>query len=211
MKQYALLFVTGDTCKSETKLKVKRILRSNNYIWWKKIRRMKWWVAQWCNLRELECHLHEGGWKYLILLSFPWPWAGRLEVSSDISSYLYIPTKQKGTEVSTRYFFLSLLRRCTTTLAHQFTLFSFPFFYILHSLFLILFPCPSSSLCSNLHSSFDCFFFYFHLYCLHLLFRSMDREGGSNGGSCYYSVLGIRRDASFSDIRTAYRKLAMVK
>ncbi|KAK7397132.1 hypothetical protein VNO78_18299 [Psophocarpus tetragonolobus] len=41
------------------------------------------------------------------------------------------------------------------------------------------------------------------------LCRSMDREGGSNGGSCYYSVLGIRRDASFSDIRTAYRKLAM--
>ncbi|KAK8501647.1 hypothetical protein V6N13_009645 [Hibiscus sabdariffa] len=37
----------------------------------------------------------------------------------------------------------------------------------------------------------------------------MDREGGSRGGSCYYSVLGIRRDASFSDIRTAYRKLAM--
>ncbi|XP_057439034.1 uncharacterized protein LOC130730910 [Lotus japonicus] len=38
----------------------------------------------------------------------------------------------------------------------------------------------------------------------------MDREGGSNGGgSCYYSVLGIRRDASSSDIRTAYRKLAM--
>ncbi|XP_043815032.1 dnaJ homolog subfamily C member 5 isoform X1 [Manihot esculenta] len=37
----------------------------------------------------------------------------------------------------------------------------------------------------------------------------MDREGGSNGGSCYYTVLGIRRDASFSDIRTAYRKLAM--
>ncbi|KAK8633574.1 hypothetical protein V6N13_014419 [Hibiscus sabdariffa] len=37
----------------------------------------------------------------------------------------------------------------------------------------------------------------------------MDREGGSCGGSCYYSVLGIRRDASFSDIRTAYRKLAM--
>ncbi|CAK7340579.1 unnamed protein product [Dovyalis caffra] len=37
----------------------------------------------------------------------------------------------------------------------------------------------------------------------------MDREGGSNGGSCYYTILGIRRDASFSDIRSAYRKLAM--
>ncbi|KAJ8752520.1 hypothetical protein K2173_004808 [Erythroxylum novogranatense] len=37
----------------------------------------------------------------------------------------------------------------------------------------------------------------------------MEREGGSNAGSCYYSVLGIRKDASFSDIRTAYRKLAM--
>lgn len=37
----------------------------------------------------------------------------------------------------------------------------------------------------------------------------MDREGGSAAGSCYYSVLGIRKDASFSDIRTAYRKLAM--
>ncbi|GKV31979.1 hypothetical protein SLEP1_g40624 [Rubroshorea leprosula] len=36
----------------------------------------------------------------------------------------------------------------------------------------------------------------------------MDREGGSAGASCYYSVLGIRKDASFSDIRTAYRKLA---
>ncbi|XVE63108.1 hypothetical protein DITRI_Ditri06bG0173200 [Diplodiscus trichospermus] len=37
----------------------------------------------------------------------------------------------------------------------------------------------------------------------------MDREVGSHGGSCYYSVLGIRKDASFSDIRTAYRKLAL--
>ncbi|GMN43988.1 hypothetical protein TIFTF001_013190 [Ficus carica] len=37
----------------------------------------------------------------------------------------------------------------------------------------------------------------------------MDREGGSKGGSCYYAVLGIRKDASFSDVRTAYRKLAL--
>lgn len=38
----------------------------------------------------------------------------------------------------------------------------------------------------------------------------MDREGGSSVGSyCYYSVLGIRKDASFSDIRSAYRKLAL--
>ncbi|XP_030957034.1 dnaJ homolog subfamily B member 6 isoform X2 [Quercus lobata] len=40
----------------------------------------------------------------------------------------------------------------------------------------------------------------------------MDREGGgSNGGSSfsYYSVLGIRKDASFSDVRSAYRKLAL--
>ncbi|OMO96711.1 hypothetical protein CCACVL1_04814 [Corchorus capsularis] len=37
----------------------------------------------------------------------------------------------------------------------------------------------------------------------------MDREGGSRGGSCYYTVLGIRKDASFSDIRAAYRKLAL--
>ncbi|KAF3647093.1 putative MADS-box protein isoform X1 [Capsicum annuum] len=36
----------------------------------------------------------------------------------------------------------------------------------------------------------------------------MDREGGSSG-SCYYSVLGIRKDASCSDIRSAYRKLAL--
>ncbi|GFP79124.1 Dnaj homolog subfamily b member 6 [Phtheirospermum japonicum] len=39
----------------------------------------------------------------------------------------------------------------------------------------------------------------------------MDREGGSGGSGscCYYSVLGIRKDASFSDIRSAYRKLAL--
>ncbi|KAE8678121.1 NAC domain-containing protein 2-like [Hibiscus syriacus] len=37
----------------------------------------------------------------------------------------------------------------------------------------------------------------------------MDREGGSHGGSCYYSVLGIRKGASFSDVCTSYRKLAM--
>lgn len=39
----------------------------------------------------------------------------------------------------------------------------------------------------------------------------MDGGGGSNGGSLsYYAILGIRKDASFSDIRSAYRKLAMV-
>ncbi|KAL6545087.1 hypothetical protein OROHE_009994 [Orobanche hederae] len=38
----------------------------------------------------------------------------------------------------------------------------------------------------------------------------MDREGGSDDMSyCYYSVLGIRKDASSSDIRSAYRKLAL--
>ncbi|KAK9735674.1 hypothetical protein RND81_04G218900 [Saponaria officinalis] len=41
-----------------------------------------------------------------------------------------------------------------------------------------------------------------------------EREGvGSNGGgassSNYYAVLGIRKDASFSDVRSAYRKLAL--
>ncbi|CAA0815610.1 Chaperone DnaJ-domain superfamily protein [Striga hermonthica] len=34
----------------------------------------------------------------------------------------------------------------------------------------------------------------------------MDRDVGP---FCYYSVLGIRKDASFSDIRSAYRKLAL--
>ncbi|CAO2836629.1 unnamed protein product [Amaranthus hypochondriacus] len=40
----------------------------------------------------------------------------------------------------------------------------------------------------------------------------MERAGGSNGssnGSCYYSVLGVRKDASSADIRAAYRKLAL--
>uniref|UniRef100_A0A2N9IX52 J domain-containing protein n=1 Tax=Fagus sylvatica TaxID=28930 RepID=A0A2N9IX52_FAGSY len=36
----------------------------------------------------------------------------------------------------------------------------------------------------------------------------MDREGGYNSNG-FYSVLGIRKEASFSDIRTAYRKLAL--
>ncbi|XP_009122987.1 dnaJ homolog subfamily B member 8 isoform X2 [Brassica rapa] len=33
--------------------------------------------------------------------------------------------------------------------------------------------------------------------------------GGSNVRSSYYNVLGIRKDASVSDVRAAYRKLAM--
>lgn len=37
----------------------------------------------------------------------------------------------------------------------------------------------------------------------------MDQNGGSNDGACYYSVLGVRRDASSSEIRSAYRKLAL--
>ncbi|KAF8394626.1 hypothetical protein HHK36_020840 [Tetracentron sinense] len=36
----------------------------------------------------------------------------------------------------------------------------------------------------------------------------MDWEGGSND-SCYYSLLGIRKDASTSEICGAYRKLAL--
>jgi hypothetical protein len=36
--------------------------------------------------------------------------------------------------------------------------------------------------------------------------------GGSGGAStcCYYALLGIRKNASATDIRTAYRRLAMV-
>ncbi|GMG99763.1 hypothetical protein Nepgr_001603 [Nepenthes gracilis] len=34
-------------------------------------------------------------------------------------------------------------------------------------------------------------------------------RGGSNGSCCYYSILGVRKDASSSDIRSAYRKLAL--
>ncbi|XP_076938195.1 uncharacterized protein LOC143606252 [Bidens hawaiensis] len=34
-------------------------------------------------------------------------------------------------------------------------------------------------------------------------------EGKSMDGSCYYSVLGVRTDASFAQIRAAYRKLAL--
>ncbi|GAB2218675.1 hypothetical protein Droror1_Dr00001902 [Drosera rotundifolia] len=37
----------------------------------------------------------------------------------------------------------------------------------------------------------------------------MDRDGGGSTGGCYYVLLGIRRDASSSDIRSAYRKLAL--
>ncbi|XP_022965987.1 dnaJ homolog subfamily B member 8 [Cucurbita maxima] len=37
----------------------------------------------------------------------------------------------------------------------------------------------------------------------------MDRGGGSDGGSSYYAILGIRKDASLSEIRTAYRMLAL--
>ncbi|XP_028770930.1 dnaJ homolog subfamily B member 6 [Neltuma alba] len=37
----------------------------------------------------------------------------------------------------------------------------------------------------------------------------MDPEGGSHDGSSYYAILGIPRDASFSDVRTAYRNLAL--
>ncbi|XP_008784398.1 dnaJ homolog subfamily B member 3-like isoform X2 [Phoenix dactylifera] len=37
----------------------------------------------------------------------------------------------------------------------------------------------------------------------------MDADGAGSDGSCYYSLLGIRRNASSSDIRTAYRKQAL--
>jgi hypothetical protein len=40
-------------------------------------------------------------------------------------------------------------------------------------------------------------------------------SGNASGGAgasacCYYAMLGIRKNASASDIRTAYRRLAMV-
>ncbi|CAL9047228.1 unnamed protein product [Musa banksii] len=38
---------------------------------------------------------------------------------------------------------------------------------------------------------------------------SMDASGPGSDGSCYYSLLGIRRNASASDIRSAYRCLAL--
>ncbi|XP_078159924.1 uncharacterized protein LOC144555458 [Carex rostrata] len=37
----------------------------------------------------------------------------------------------------------------------------------------------------------------------------MDAGGAGSNGSCYYSLLGLRKNASSSDIRTAYRKLAL--
>lgn len=39
----------------------------------------------------------------------------------------------------------------------------------------------------------------------------MDASGPGSDGSCYYSLLGIRRNASASDIRSAYRCLALVR
>ncbi len=33
--------------------------------------------------------------------------------------------------------------------------------------------------------------------------------GGSGGASCYYRILGVRKDDASTDIRAAYRKLAM--
>nr|XP_019710261.1 uncharacterized protein LOC105057429 isoform X2 [Elaeis guineensis] len=37
----------------------------------------------------------------------------------------------------------------------------------------------------------------------------MDADGAGSDGSCYYSLLGIRRNASSSDVRAAYRKQAL--
>jgi len=42
---------------------------------------------------------------------------------------------------------------------------------------------------------------------------SGNASGGGGGGAsvcCYYALLGIRKNASATDIRTAYRRLAMV-
>lgn len=40
----------------------------------------------------------------------------------------------------------------------------------------------------------------------------MDAEGAGteSDNACFYSLLGIRQDASASEIRSAYRKLALV-
>jgi hypothetical protein len=35
-------------------------------------------------------------------------------------------------------------------------------------------------------------------------------SGGDASGCCYYALLGIRKNASATDIRAAYRRLALV-
>uniref|UniRef100_K4ANJ4 J domain-containing protein n=1 Tax=Setaria italica TaxID=4555 RepID=K4ANJ4_SETIT len=45
---------------------------------------------------------------------------------------------------------------------------------------------------------------------------SGNASGGGGGGAgasacCYYALLGIRKNASATDIRTAYRRLAMTR
>ncbi|XP_072982806.1 uncharacterized protein [Typha latifolia] len=37
----------------------------------------------------------------------------------------------------------------------------------------------------------------------------MEADGARSNGSCYYSLLGVRKNASVADIRAAYRKLAL--
>ena len=131
-------------------------------------------------------------------------WSERPEVSSNISFYLSLYPHQTKKHRGHHKIFFSL----SSPPLHQNSL-SFLFFYIApslydsHALHLLSLQIYLHPLIAPFSVSNRCAFIF--------LFRSMDREGGSNGGSCYYSVLGIRRDASFSDIRTAYRKLAMVK